>query len=568
MNKKKILLSLATIYTLLATVGYSSISNNNETIKIIESKKLNNNNTWDIKSASRINFTGDKISAEDKSIIIKKSTAIITKAGTYHLSGVLNDGNIIVDVSSDEIVKLVLDEVDISSSITAPIFVKNSKKTIIITLEGSKNSLSDTTNSKENKLSAVIFSKDDLSIYGKGLLNITANYKDGIKSNDGLILNANINIVSQDDGIIGKDYLIITGGKFNITAKGDGFKSNNDEDNTKGNILIEEGNFNIKARSDAFQAKNNIEINSGIFDIISGGGSDISLKKDDSGKGLKAGKNIELNGGVFIINSSDDTIHANNNITINQGVYTLSSGDDGIHSDKTLTMNGGKINITKSYEGIESSIITINKGELTLVSRDDGLNAAGGNNNYFYMKGGKVIIDAEGDGIDVNGDIEMSGGTIFVNGPTKRGNGAIDYDGFFKMTGGLLIATSSSGMEQAPSESSTQYAILQSFNTLVPANTMLHIETKSGENILSYVPTKEYKSIAFSSVKLRNNTSYSLYYGGSDSSDEKDGLYNLGTYTKGTLNSTFTISSMITSNIRKRGGWGHRGGGPHMRKPH
>lgn len=568
MNKKKILLSLVTISTLFMTVGYSSVSSNNETIKIVESKKLNNDNTWDVKSASKINFYGDKILVDDKSVNINNTTVTITKAGTYHLSGVLDDGNIIIDVSSDESVKLVLDEVHISSSITAPIFVKNAKKTIILLLEGSKNSLSDATNSKKNKLSAVIFSKDDLSIYGKGLLNITANYKDGIKSNDGLIINANINIVSQDDGIIGKDYLIITGGEFTILAKGDGLKSNNDEDSTKGNILIEEGKFNIKARSDAFQAKSNIQINSGTFDITSGGGSDISLKKDDSGKGFKAGKNIELNGGRFIINSSDDTIHANNNIIINQGVYTLSSGDDGIHADKTLTINGGKINITKSYEGIESSIITMNGGIVNLVSRDDGLNAAGGNNNYFYMKGGKVIIDAEGDGIDVNGDIEMSGGTILVNGPTRRGNGALDYDGTFNITGGFLIATSSAGMEQAPSESSTQYAILQSFNTLVPANTMLHIETKSGESILSYVPTKEYKSIAFSSVKLKNNTSYSLYYGGSNSEDEKDGLYSLGTYTAGTLNSTFTISSMITSNIRKRGGWGHRGGGPHMRKPY
>ena len=47
---------------------------------------------------------------------------------------------------------------------------------------------------------------------------------------------------------------------------------------------------------------------------------------------------------------------------------------------------------------------------------------------YLYIHGGNIVVDAVGDGIDVNGAMEMTGGVVLVNGPTNDGNGALDED--------------------------------------------------------------------------------------------------------------------------------------------
>ena len=53
----------------------------------------------------------------------------------------------------------------------------------------------------------------------------------------------------------------------------------------------------------------------------------------------------------------------------------------------------------------------------------------------------------------------MNGGEVYVNGPTSSGNGALDYDGEFKITGGILVGVGSNAMYQGVSSSSTQNAL-------------------------------------------------------------------------------------------------------------
>ncbi|MGA1826036.1 MAG: hypothetical protein ACMUIP_15380 [bacterium] len=90
----------------------------------------------------------------------------------------------------------------------------------------------------------------------------------------------------------------------------------------------------------------------------------------------------------------------------------------------------------------------------------------------------------------------MTTGTVIINGPIGNMNGALDYDGAFTMTGGYLIAAGSIGMAQAPTTSSTQYSVMLSFPSMLAAYTMVHIESSYGEEILTFVPTKSYQSLA------------------------------------------------------------------------
>ena len=76
--------------------------------------------------------------------------------------------------------------------------------------------------------------------------------------------------------------------------------------------------------------------------------------------------------------------------------------------------------------------------------------------------------------------------------------------------------------------------------------TLIHIETTAGEDILTFLPTKEYQSIVISSPELQNGESYVVYTGGTSSGTSVDGLITDGEYTSGTQVVEFTITSIIT----------------------
>jgi hypothetical protein len=381
-----------------------------------------------------------------------------------------------------------------------------------------------------------------------------------------------------DDGIRGKDYIVVKNGNLTIAAQGDGLKADNAEDASRGYISILDGVFNINAGGDALQAQTSIRIANGKFNLVAGGGSQSRIAADLSAKGIKAATNVTIQRGTFQIDSADDAIHANDSIVINDGTFSLATGDDSIHADTTVTINAGNINITTSYEGIESASITINGGDIRIVSSDDALNAAGGRDasgtmpgpgiapppggfggrgwgrdafavtgKYaLYIHGGYIVIDSTGDGMDINGSIEMTAGTVIIQGPIVQMNSAVDYDVTFKMTGGLLIAVGSSGMAQAPDASSTQNALLLNFTTAQRAGTLIHIQSSDGKGILTFLPTKQYQSIAFCSPELVKGATYDVYLGGTSTGTLKDGVYQGGTYQPGTKNTTFTVTSVVT----------------------
>lgn len=549
---------------------------------------------------------GDTISVEGNGVVVENNKITISSAGTYGVSGTLKDGQIIIDAGDEDNVKLVLNGANISCSNSAPIYVKNAKNAYIVLADGSENIVTDGENyafedETSDEPNATIFSKDDLFISGTGKLTVNSNYNNAITSKDDLeIENADINITSVADGLRGKDSITISSGNININAQGDGMKSNNAEDAEKGYVLIKGGTINITSGEDGIQAETTATITGGDLTINSGGGSENSSKssstwgawgkqkdfgsniattEDDttSAKGIKGSTLVKIDGGNINIDSSDDSIHSNGNVEINGGVINATSGDDGIHGDSTIDINAGEVNITKSYEGIEAETININDGNIKVVASDDGINASGGNdgsavngrpgqNNFassgngsINFNGGRVVVDAAGDGLDANGSIYMKDGVVIVNGPEDNGNGALDYDGKFEISGGLLIAAGSSGMAQSPSETSIQNSI--NVFTSISANTLLHIEDESGNELITFAPSKSVSSIVVSSSNIKTGTNYKVYTGGESTGTATDGLYSGGSYSGGTEGDGFTVSSTVTNVGGSAGGFGGQGGG-------
>jgi hypothetical protein len=518
-------------------------------------------------------FNGSAITAGD-GVTIEGSKATITAAGTYILSGSLTDGQLIVNTNKESTVRLVLNGVDIHSTTSAPIYILQAKETIIDLADNTENALSDGTSyvfatSDVTEPNAAIYSKADLTIFGNGSLTVAGNYQDGITSTDGLIISSGtIKVNAADDGIRGKDYLVVKSGNITINAQGTGIKSDNAVDATKGYISIEGGDIQVTSSGDAIEAATDVMITNGNITVTSGGGSNNQGDNSTSTKGIKGVIRVNIDGGNFTIDSADDAIHSNGSIVINNGTFQLATGDDGIHADATLEINGGTIGITNSYEGIESAVITINAGDIHLVSSDDGINGAGGNdgsginqqqggarqdkfasssNVFLHIHGGYIFVDANGDGIDINGAVEMTDGVLIVNGPTANMNGALDYDNGFSMTGGFLLAAGSSGMAMAPDSSSSQAAVLIYFSSTLPANTLVHIQDSTGKDVLTFTPTKPIQSIAISSPDLVKGTTYTIYTGGGSTGTVTDGVYKDGTYTPGTQLLSFTVSGIVTT---------------------
>ena len=418
---------------------------------------------YDASSAVNITLSGDTASASDTSdVAIDGSTVTITDEGVYILSGTLTDGQIIVVAQDADKVQLVLDGVTLNCSSGAAVYVKTADKVFITTSENSENTLTvsgEFAADGDTNVDAVIFSKSDLTLNGKGTITIATDYGNGITS---------------------KDDLKITSGNYDI---------------------------------------------------------------DVSGKGLEANDSIRIADGEFVISCDDDALHSNDYTTIIGGTFTIYTGDDGIHSDGATTITGGTVNIENSYEGIEGQQIYISGGEISVKSSDDGLNAAGGNDQSGYgsmvdefaadadalisISGGTLTVNAEGDGIDSNDSLEISGGTVYVNGPTNSGNGALDYNGTATITGGTLVAVGASGMAMNFSEAN-QGSILVNFSQSISGGEVT-VTDSNGNTIVSFTASKSYNSVLVSSPDLVKGSTYTVTAGGqSETVNLSDNLYGSG----------------------------------------
>ena len=516
-------------YLLLAFMGLSLLScsnSDNSSIGIIKD---------DVISSSDIDFSIDSNSKN-------YDFNIINEGGSYILNGDINS-SVIIDTKDE--VTIVLDNCNINSDF-AGIYVKKASK-VYLNLVGNNTikCLNEFNQIDDNKVDGAIFSKSDLTIKGDGELDIESIYH-GVVSKDNLVITGgDISINASKKGIDVNDYLALTNTSIDIDSIADGIHVEN-SDSSLGYIYSLNSYLNINSTSDSISASGNIEIDSSEFNINSYSNESISNK---SIKGIK-GLDLIIKDSRIDINSKDDAIHSNSNIEIDGGSYNLTTEDDGIHADNNLVINSGDITISNSYEGLEGKAITINDGNINIISNDDGINAAGGNDGssfnrpgqnsfnssnsdvYITINGGVIVVDSKGDGIDSNGNLYVNGGNIIVYGPTDNGNGALDYDGVAKISGGSLCAIGSSGMAQNFSEAE-QGSILYNLSSNYSSNTTINLKDSSGNIIYSVIGKKSFNSIVISTSDIKNNEAYTLNVGNNSYS--------------------ITMSSMIYSNSSTSG---------------
>lgn len=263
--------------------------------------------------------------------------------------------------------------------------------------------------------------------------------------------------------------------------------------------------------------------------------------------GIVSKDDLIITGGTISVTAPADGLKANDALNITDADITIDVEDDGITCDTSVYIGGGTILISNSYEGIEAVIVEIEDGDITIYSTDDGINANGGSTEEFGMgqmessittdsettdsetteetyisiSGGSLRIFNEGgndaDGIDSNGDIRISGGTIFVSLTDGGSNNAIDYasenGGVAVITGGIIIAAGSSGMAESFDSTSTQASILYTTSASMEAGTTVSVVDADGNEIISWEVPYSFSSINISSPDLVIGETYTITAG-------------------------------------------------------
>ena len=585
MKMKKLLMP---IMALSLTFGLVGCKNSNETVSDDSNTVTNNSNTpFDnlgggaegvipTKDSTDSNYENvddviNKLVKTDVTDYDLDSATVITSGGSIADSGLyLLTGNIdlteaISFTKKATDVHLIIKDANINITDDKAI---SSKLDLEITFLGENtitNSLGEL-NSDEN----LIKCGGNLTINGSGVVTLNST-KSGIKA-DGIcnLFGSTLNINSAGQGVSALS-IYVDGANLNITSSKDGLHAEYDYDEltdaseaifdiNNGFVYIKSGNVTINSIDDGIQADTFVRIDGGNINIEANGGAPTKITETSSdnasGKGIKAG-NIDytletnpdseieieseeyaiiINGGTININSNDDAIHSNGYFIINGATATISSGDDGLHAETIGEMNGGSYTILKSYEGYEAAKIQISGGTLNITSADDGINAAdgtetrmgvGNTNCYMIISGGTITVNASGDGLDSNNSILISGGTIYVDGPTNGGNGSLDSETGIIVNGGTLVATGALGMVETPASNSSQYSINYASSTTLSANTNIKLLDSNNEVVIEYTTLKTSQSVIISSNKLVKNGTYKLYI-------------------NNTLTETVTINNIIT----------------------
>jgi len=321
-SKKWVLLatSLTAMVLMAACAQSTTTSNTNATTNnATTSTKANQTShftekdydtSYDESTASKIELAGSSANVSGDGVTVSGSTVTITKSGTYVISGQSDGVQIKVEADKSADVHLVLKGVTMTNT-NAAISATSAGHVYLTLAEGTTNSLSDSSSNSDEKADAALFSKVDLTINGKGTLNVEGKKNNGIKAND---------------------TLHISGGTYNITAVGDAFNVN------------DELNITGTAGDDGIHASGDLVIDSGTYTV------------KNSTEGLE-GKSITINGGDITIYSTDDGVNAANKnaqqseifFTMNGGNLTVEVGQgdtDPIDSNGNITVTGGTIKMT------------------------------------------------------------------------------------------------------------------------------------------------------------------------------------------------------------------------------
>ena len=481
----------------------------------------------------------------------------------YTVSGTTSDG--FLKIYSDNKFELNLNGVNITNPDGAPINIQSKKRGYIVLADGTTNTLTDGTKysdaTDDEDMKAAFFSEGKMLFSGSGSLNVYANCKAGIRSDDYVMFRPGNNIyvkATAGNGIKANDAIYIKGGVINVETSA--------------------------AASKALCSDGLVQIDGGRTTAITTGTGEL----DDDGTdvsgcaGVKADSIFVMNGGALYCKSTGaggKGISTDQTFTLNDGtikvittgqqyVYNkLDTSPKGIKSDGAMYIKGGTIMARCSggegSEGIESkSTMDISGGNIMAYCYDDAINSS----KAMTISGGNIFaMGTNNDGIDSNSTLTISGGVVIACGTTVPEEGFDCDENTFTITGGTLIGIG--GSTSTPTESVTTQSVAILGGSGLSSGQYLTVADGSGNNIITFNVPRDYQqqyTLLVSSPKMTQGNSYIFSSGATVSGGSSYcGYMTDATVSGGSTIASLTLSSMITTyNFSGGMGGGQPGGNP------
>ena len=444
--------------------------------------------SWDTASATTIMLDGDQVEIDGPGAFAYDGGVYIQNGGHYIVKGTLTDGSILVDAYNSSKIWILLDGVNINRTDDSAIIINQADKVFLTLARDSVNTIKSGASFREEAVSdgrnAALFSRDDLTINGRGSLTVLSEYRHGITS---------------------KDDLVITGGKLSITAAQDAIHVNDSYRMTAADLTLEAGDDAIHSDKEIYIADGTLLIN-------------------DCYEGLEA-LTIEMDGGDVTIYPRDDGLNANGGgDTFGKmggerpgGNPNMRPGEAPPSMEETTAGEAPPSMEETTAAESEDKRKTDQTG--TAAKAEDDQKAD--EETWIKINGGNLLIVNEtgqdADGIDSNGDIYINGGTIRVSMTDNGMNNAIDFGsesgGVCKVNGGTIIAAGSSSMVELFDSGSTQPSALYIYSQGADPGTLFTVTDTSGKEILSWEIPCSYSSVAFSSSDMTAGETFHIAIG-------------------------------------------------------
>ena len=514
----------------------------------------------------------DKMSVSGSGVSVTNGDIVITQGGDFEVSGAISDG--MIYVSSEEKVKLRLSGASITNSDGPAIYFDNAEKALITITEGTENYLTDGKTYSDENADGALFSNDDLEIKGDGTLTISGNYKHGIAGDDDVVIeNGNINITSYEHGIKANDKLWVSGGKITAKAEtGKPMKAGTE-------LIVDGGTLDLTStQSEGMESKGTLTINGGDISVtaaddgINTGNENTATGDAANGGQFGGARSDMMQQGSFDPNAGGQQPQFDGQQPQMQGGQQpqfdgqqppqMPNGQQPQFDGQQPQMPNGQQpqfdgqqppqmpdGQQPQFDGQQPQMPNGQQPDMGGAmpsfepgQRHGGMRGGGGGfgmideeiaaAHAITINGGKIYVNAGGDGIDSNGNLTINGGELTVDGPTNSGNGALDAEGTFAVNGGTIIAASAAGMNQNPSACENQpYAAINLSASQTAGAEVSIRETASGNEVMKYAPSKAYQTITYSSDKLKAGAEYAVYVDGeqAETFTAQNGINQIGT---------------------------------------
>jgi len=350
----------------------------------------------------------------------------------YDVKGSSDNGSLII--KSDYKMQVNLNNVSLTSTCGEALRFKCGKRIALVMADGSVNTFKDSkdkgvTPDPQDSHKACIYTKGHLELSGAGTLNVTGNYNHALAAKEYLKVKKSVKAIN------------ILGAASDAIHVGEYFTMNG------GKLTIGEGTkgdgVQVEYKTDDDGAIVKDEENTGEI-IINDGTLDITMVASEDTKCMKADGNVTINGGTLLLHA---TANGSRGIQ-SDGTLTIAQAE-GVTTDITIDAAGGKCTLSSDKDDPDKCMGINVEGDINISAGTLNITASGASANglkcdrNLTVSGGTITIAATGsssNGMKIENNVTFTGGSTKVVNSGSKSKGIV-YSGKRSVAEGTVSAS-------------------------------------------------------------------------------------------------------------------------------